>query len=215
MLQITGCSLCAPVVLSVILFTSLPIAAQDLSASVCEVVIYDESTDLEDYMLTVDLARSNYDAYKRIFEMIEGLWDGKTIPRMDYIEAKHDLDASRLDLERSGLIVERQESLVEQYRLICKGAGSDRGAWEQAIRESYLRYRRADCDALAKGIEVAATNLEFNREYLKQIHKLRKENFATNTQVVMAELDVEREEKNLADAQRRTSACRAELANLE
>jgi len=202
-------------VLMVFFIAASPSVAQDLSAHICEVVIYDENTELQDSMLAVDLARSNFAAYKRIFEMIEGLWEGRTIPRMDYIEAKHDLDAARLDLERAGLILDRQDALVEQYRLVCKGAGSDRDAWEQAIRKQYLRYRRSDCDALAKGAEVAATNLEFRREYLTQIHKLREEKFATNTQVVLAELDVEREEKNLADAQRRAAVCNAEIEGLK
>lgn len=189
--------------------------AQELSGPVCEVVIYDETSELEEFMLEVDLARSNVAAYERIFKMIEGLWEGKTIPRMDYIEAKYDLDAAKLTLEKAALMLERQKSLVEQYSLICYGAESEGDSLERAIRKEYVRYRRADCDALAKGIEVAENNLEFNREYLEQILKLRKENYATNTQVVLAELDVELEEKSLADARRRTAVCRDELADLE
>jgi hypothetical protein len=193
----------------------MPAIAQDLSRSVCEVVIYDENSELEESRLAVDLAKSNYESYTKIFKMIEGLWEGKTIPRMDYVEARHDQDAARLELEKSGLMLERQAALVEQYRLICDGTGSDRDGRERAIREAYLRYRRADCGSLAKGIEVAGTNLEFYREYLMQIQKLREEKFATNTQVVLAQLDVEREEKSLEDAKRRTSACRDEMSVLD
>ncbi len=189
--------------------------AQELSAPVCEVVIYDEKTELEEFTLDVDLARSNFSAYQKIFKMIEGLWEGKAIPRMDYIKAKYDLDAAKLDLEKAALVLERQGALVDQFRLICDDRGTDRDSLERAIQKAYMRYRRADCDALAKGIEVAATNLEFNREYLEQILKLRRENFATNTQVVLAELDVELEEKRLADARNRAAACQAELDDLE
>ncbi|MEJ2244919.1 MAG: hypothetical protein P8Y80_02355 [Acidobacteriota bacterium] len=183
--------------------------------SVCEVAIHEELVELQDYRNTVDLAVSNYEAYLKIFKMIEGLHEGNTIPRMDYIKAKYDRDAAELELERSNLILERQAALLEQYRLACGMTETDEKDIAADIGKEYLKYRRADCDSLGKGVEVAATNLEFNREYLKNIRKLRNENFATRTQVVLAELDVELEEKNLADTQRRTAACRDELAVLE
>ena len=191
---------------------ALPAASQDLSGPVCEVMIYDENGELEDSRIDVDRDVSNYEAYQKIFKMIEGLWEGKTIPRMDYIKAKYDQDAARLELERSRLVLERQAALVEQYRLICSASVPDRN---EAIRKAYLRYRRADCDSKAKSIEVAVTNLEYNREYLKSILDLKKEKFATDVQVVMAELDVELEEKSLADARRRTEECRSDLVELE
>jgi outer membrane protein TolC len=190
-------------------------ASQDLSDSVCRVVIYDKKTELEDARIAVDLARSRFEAYEKIFKMIEGLWEAKTIPRMDYIKAKYDQDAARLELERYGFILARQAALVEQYRLICGGKDFEKEARKNAIRAAYLHYRRSDCDALAKGIEVASTNLEFNREYLENILNLRKENYATNTDVIMAKLDVELEEKRLADAKQRTTVCHAELEQIE
>jgi hypothetical protein len=200
------------------LFTNVgQIGAQDLSAPVCEVVIYDEQGELEDAQLTVDLAKSDFTAYERIFAMIQGLWKAGTIPHMDYVKAKYDRDAAKLKLERADLILERQAALVAQYRLICSRTGSKMDPQERAsaVRKEYLRYRRADCGSLAKAIEVAETNLEYNREYLGKILKLRQENFATHTQVILAELDVELQEKNLADAKRRTAACHAGLADLE
>ena len=171
----------------------------------------------EDARIAVDLARSGFAAYERILKMIDGLWEAKTIPRMDYIKAKYDRDAAELELERADLILERQSALLEQYRLICNGAGSEMEMQdrESAIRKAYLNYRRADCGAQAKAIEVAASNLEYYREYLKKILELREENFATHTQVILAELDVELEEKSLADAKRRTATCRTALAELE
>lgn len=196
---------------------ALPVTAQDYPAPLCKVVIHDELTELEDARIDVDLARSSFAAYERIFKMIEGLWEARTIPRMDYVEAKYDRDAAKLELERADLILERQAALLEQYRLFCDEAESEEEMRERygAIRKAYLKYHRADCDSQAKAIEVAATNLEFNREYLKKILELREEDFATHTQVILAELDVELEEKSLADAKRRTAVCRSELAELE
>lgn len=185
-------------------------AEQRLPPPVCEVVVYDEQGELEDARHEVDLARSSFGAYERIFVMIQGLWEAKTIAYMDYLKAKFDRDAARLKLEQADLILERQAALVQQYRLVCGGSGGGDSAIAGEIRKAFLLYRQADCGSLSKGIEIAGNNLEYNREYLKQIRKLREGRVATNTQVVLAELSVELEEKSLADAKRRTEACRAE-----
>ena len=201
-------------VLFVLAASAMPSIAQDLPAPVCDVVIHDELAELEDARVAVDLAKSDFAAYEKIFKMIEGLQEAGTIPHMDYLKAKYDRDAARLALEASDLILERQAALVEQYRLICNKTGSGGEPQEKAsaLRKAYARYRQADCSSLAKSIEVAATKLEFNREFLKKTIELRREKFATNTQVILAELDVDREEKSLADANRRTATCRSELA---
>ena len=201
-------------VLFALVASAMPSIAQDLPAPVCDVVIHDELAELEDARVAVDLAKSDFAAYEKIFKMIEGLQEAGTIPHMDYLKAKYDRDAAKLALEASDLILERQAALVEQYRLICNKTGSGGEPQERAsaIRKAYARYRQADCSSLAKSIEVAATKLEFNREFLKKTIELRREKFATNTQVILAELDVDREEKSLADAKRRTATCRSELA---
>jgi hypothetical protein len=200
-----------------VIASASPASAQNYPAPVCEVVIYEELSELADARIAHDLAKSDFAAYEKIFDMIKGLFDAKTIPDMDYIKAKYDRDASKFMLEKTDLIIERQGALVDQYRLICNGTMSGSGTQDRAIaiRKAYLHYRRADCDALAKGIEIAANNLDYDRQYQQKIVKLREEKFATNTQVVMAERDVEREEKSLADAKRRTEACRVELAALD
>jgi hypothetical protein len=193
-----------------------PLCAQELPAPACEVILYDESTELADARNTADLNRSTFATYEKIFSMIEGLRKAKTIPEMDYIKAKYDRDAAKLTLEKADLILDRQVALVEQYRLICNHDQGNRAQERAAaIQKMYLQYRRADCNSLAKGIEIASTNLEYYREYLKKITKLRDDKFANNTQVILAELDVEHEEKNLADSKRRTTVCRAELTSLE
>jgi hypothetical protein len=203
-------------ILLLLVASASPANAQDLSAPVCEVAIYEETAELADARNAADLNKSTFMTYEKIFDMIKGLREAKTIPEMDYIKAKYDRDAAKLTLEKADLILERQASLVEQYRLICSQSGG-KGMQDRAnaIRKAYQQYRRADCDSLAKGIEIATTNLEYNREYLKKIAKLREEKFATNTQVILAELDVEREEKNLADSRSRTAICRSDLAGME
>ena len=195
--------------------SSALVAAQDLPQPVCDLVIHDELSELGDTRIAVSLARSNFAAYQKIYEMIEGLWKADAIGRMTYVEAKHNRDAAAVALEKADLLLERQTLLVLQYRKICESSGSDSKERSRAIREANLRYRKADCDALSKSIEVAAINLEYQREFRTSILDLREGNVATKTDVILAELEVEREEKRHIDAKARTAACRNELASQE
>ena len=88
-----------------------------------------------------------------------------------------------------------------------EGADADRDAIDAAHR----RYREADCEIRSKDIEVAEVNLTFNREWLASILDLREGDVATRQDVILAELDVEREEKRLAWGKQRAAACRREL----
>ena len=45
---------------SFVIAVPFPAAAQDLAGSVCRVAIYDETAELEDSRLAVDLARSRF-----------------------------------------------------------------------------------------------------------------------------------------------------------
>ena len=49
---------------------AVPAVSQSLPMPVCEVKIYDENAELEDSRIAVDLAKSKYDAYQKIFKMI-------------------------------------------------------------------------------------------------------------------------------------------------
>ena len=79
---------------------------------------------------------------------------------------------------------------------------------------SYLRYREADCDALATAKAIAEVNLAFSRELLANVLDLRENHVATRQDVIVAERDVELSRKRLEDATRRVAACREELEKL-
>jgi outer membrane protein TolC len=184
-------------------------SAQEPQQTLCRLLIFEEQVQFEDAALDVDLARADFAAYEEIYALIRGLWEADAIPRMSYLKGKYDYDAARLDLERADLILERQEALVEQYRLSCEGKS------RAAIDKAHQRYRKASCDEQAKAIEVATVDLEFNRWYLESVRNLRAAEVATRPDVILAELDVRREERRLADAERRTDACRRAVGETE
>jgi hypothetical protein len=179
----------------------------------CNVVIREEGREREDAELALDVARSNVAAYGEIYGLIEGLWKADATERMTYLRAKYDNDAAKLALEQSELIVARERAEEAQYRLICgvSPAPASAAERERAVAKASQDYRNADCDQRAKSIEVAKVNLEFRRQFLASVLELRKGDVATRPDVILAELDVAREEKRLADAERRTAACNREL----
>ena len=192
----------------------VPAQAQELPQPVCDLVIHDELTELADARIAVRLARSDFAAYLEIYEMIEGLWQAEAIGRMTWVKAKHDRDAARVALEEADLLLERQNVLVSQYRRICEGGDSGPDARAAGIREAYLRYRKADCDALSKRVELAKINLGYQKEFRASILELEEGHVATKVEVILAELEVERDEQSYSDAKSRAETCRRELAGL-
>jgi hypothetical protein len=177
---------------------------------VCLLALEDEKIELEDARLVVELERANFAAYLKIFEMIDRLWEADAIERMVYVKSKYDRDAAELAFEQADLILARQSALIDAYTLACDAGDSQPDSEERTrkIDEAHRRYLKANCDAQAKAVEVAEVNLAFDKEWLASIRDLREGAVATRTMVILAELDVEREEKRLADAKRRVEACR-------
>jgi hypothetical protein len=198
-----------------LLAATIATRAADVVEPICALAIHEESLDLEDAVLDVQLYRSTFAAYTEIYEMIAALEKDDAIDRMTYLRARYDRDAAKLDLERADLQLIRQEALIEQLRLACAEAQGDpdEGRTRQ-LRRVYLRYRQADCDQQAKAIEIAKTNLEFNKQWLAGMLDLRQQ-VSTQPDVIRARLDVTLEEQRRDDASRRTAACREALKELQ
>ena len=192
---------------------ALTVAAGETRFPACDVAVQEERREREDAELALDIARSNVAAFGEIYGLIEGLWKVDATERMTYLRAKYDNDSAKLALEQAALIVARERAEELQYRLICGVPPAPASAAERdrALAKANRAYRDADCDQRAKAIEVAKVNLEFRRQFLASVLDLRKGDVATRPDVILAELDVEREEKRLAEAERRTAECRGEL----
>jgi hypothetical protein len=201
------------IAVSISIAGAAPLLAQDLPLPLCRLVLETEQFDLEDDRLALELAQSNFAAFEEIYKLIEGLWRHEAIPRMTYLEAKHDRDAAELDLQRAHLIVERQEAIVEQYLRVCDAWASGK-SWnedDEAIDRAHARFRELQCAILVKDAEIAAVNLEFDRELLAGVLDLRAGEVATRQDVIRAELDVTLEEQRLETGKRRAAACQATL----
>ncbi len=199
--------------LAILLMSNDLARARAIQEALCELSLHEERLELKDWELELNLARSDFAAFEKIFKLIDELWRDKAIERMAYLGSKHDRDAAKLELERADLIVERQEALIEQYRLACEtlASGDTAEAHSREVQRAYLRYRKAHCDSLSKAVEVAGVKLDFDRLLMTSIIDLRAAQAAARQDVILAELDVEKEEKRLEDAKRRVEACRRDL----
>ena len=199
--------------LAIVLMSHGLAQAQTIPLAFCELVLHEERLELKDWELELNLARSDFAAFEKIFKLIDELWKDKVIERMAYLGTKHDRDAAKLALERADLIVDRQEALIEQYRLVCETlvSGDTVEARSRDVQQAHLRYHKDHCDSLSKAVEVAEVNLDFDRLLMTSIIELRAAQAAARQDVILAERDVEMQEKRLEDAKRRVEACRHDL----
>ena len=176
------------------------------SDATCDVLLADERVQLADLDLEVRLARARLNAFEQIFGLIDGLRQNDAIERMVWLEAKYERDAARVAMERADLVVARQRVLVERVAAACGDA-----AGSGAARK---RFDAIQCEQLGRAVEQARIDLEFQREWLASVQRLREGSAATATaqDVIRAQLEVTLEEIRLADAGSRHASCKKRLS---
>ncbi|ANM31095.1 hypothetical protein ABI59_18220 [Acidobacteria bacterium Mor1] len=179
------------------------------STATCDVLIADERVQLADHALEVRLAEARLSAFEDIYALIDGLWQREAIERMVWLEAKYERDAARVALERAGLVLERQEFLVERLAATCRGA--------KGSAEARRGYRALQCAQLERAIAEAGIDLEFQREWLASVQRLREGSAATATaqDVIRARLEVSLCEIRLEDARKRQASCKESSVSRE
>jgi len=179
------------------------VLAGDDSHPVCRVLLLEEQSERDDLALEVELADSWLKAYEEIFVLFDGLWKHDAVERMLYLKSKHDRDLAKLEKEHQAVLLERQDALLDQYRLFCSEDAS-----KAAHGRAHTRYLKADCDGLAKRVEIARVDLEYSLVLLDSQLDLRKNHVATRQAVIQAEYEAEEARRRLADGERRVRQCR-------
>lgn len=198
--------------LGLLLMSPFGAAARDGDRSLCSALIQEEMLQLDEFELDVDIARAEFDARVRIFEMIDRLWEKQLIERMVYLESRYNRDSTHLQFEAADSVAVRQRALIARLRLACglKESGPLPAAESDPGRAAARTYGKAQCDSLSKRLEAARIDQEFDRQFLANIRELRAGNVATQTDLILAELDVEKDDIRIDDATRRLEACRRE-----
>lgn len=177
---------------------------------VCQLILDQEQFERDELDLDLRLTLSEVQAAERIFTLLDSLWKKEAIERLVYLRGKHDRDAAAIDHDRARHRLERQDAAIEQLRLACRAlsGGKNDAAAPRAEEEALERYRRANCDLLASGLERAEVDVTFLEEVLLSVRELRANDVATEQDVIRAERDVEMARKTLEQARRRAGSCR-------
>ncbi len=178
----------------------------------CPLVEYESRRELEDHRMELELLRIEYRARSQVFEMVDQLWAAHAIEQELYLDYKRLRDRTKLGIARLVALVSRQESAVEQYTLACSPLrGRSVDGLPAKIAELQARYRRLDCEVLARDADVAQVDYEFDREILEATRKLNKRDIKSKYELVVDEFDLGQSKARLESHRRRARECRKRL----
>ena len=190
-----------------------PSSAETTLRGDCRVLLEEERQDRDAVALQLDLARSELVAAEEVFGLLDKLWKSDAVERLRFLTGKHQRDRAAIIVERLEQLLTQQESLIEQYRLICdaRGSGEPSGEGQRSIDRAWRRYRRAECEVRARDLALAEVDLAYHLEVLASFRDLREHDVATRQDIVYSERDVEMSRKELAQAKMLVESCRQEL----
>jgi hypothetical protein len=190
-----------------------PSSAEAILRADCRVLLEEERQQRDAVALELDLARSELVAAEEVFGLLDSLWQNDAVERLGYLTGKHQRDRASINVERLSQRLVQQESLIEQYRLICKNLELGRQSDEdrRSIDQAFVRYRRAKCEVRAQDLASGKVDLAYHLEVLASFRDLREHDVATRQDIVYSERDVEMSRKLLAHAKRLVETCRKEL----
>ena len=222
--------------------TATPVAhAQPIdiggSRLLCPLVLHERQRDLEDARFELELTENEYRARKRLFVMIEKLWEARSIERELYLDYKRLRDRTRVRMARLKTRIAQLRSETEQVALACGQGGQggqggragrgDRGE-KSEIDESVngaldplaekidalqAEYRRLDCELLARDREIAAIDHEFDRAVLEATRALSEGHIKSRYELVIDEFDHDQSKARVESFATRKAACRRQLEN--
>ena len=208
---------CAAVLAVALGAPSLAAAAEPEFSLLCPLFRQQEREDRRDLELRRDLAGENLAATQEILDLFDELLAKNAVRRLAHLGARHARDMARLEVEHIEIEIEREAAELTQYRIACAELPAGAGPPERdaALRRAHTLNRRADCDLQILQARRGAVDLAYRREVQESTRELRDRNAATIQEVIHANLQVKRVKAGLANAKRRTKACRAELDRKE
>lgn len=187
--------------------------AQQPASLICPLILQQEQFYRDELELDHQLTLLDQRATERIYTLLDDLMKRDAVERLVYLRGKHDRDVSRIDHDRARIKLERQESVLEQYRIVCDAisrARTDDDSVRSAVDAALADFGRANCDVLANDEKRAEVDVAYFEEVLVSTRDLRANSVATEQDVILAELNVETARKSLEQARTRRTACREE-----
>ncbi len=180
---------------------------------VCPLVEHESLRHLEDARFNLELLENEYRARLRIFEMIQKLWDARSIDQEAYLDYKRLRDRTKARIARSTTQISQRSRMAEQYALTCAQVrGESIGQIQKKIDDLQAEYRRLDCVLLARDSAIAEIDYEFDRAILKSTRTLAERNIKSRYELVLEEYDLSQSKARFDSYRARTTACKRRLA---
>jgi hypothetical protein len=196
---------------------SMTALAVDDLYPICPLSLHMARAGREELRLELQLAETDRRTREEVFALVEELWQNEAVERLRYYRFKQDRDLARLSVEHHEHLLRRQVAILEQYRSTCdkKAREEEPERTERAINEAYFRYWKADCDSRSTQVGMDRVRLEFQQEFLSSVRELRKNEYASRVEVILAERKVDLARQRLDYDTRRLEICRKEVSALE
>ena len=180
---------------------------------VCPLVAYERQQVLEDSQFEVELAENELRARKRVFEMVEKLWQARAIEQEIYLDYKRLHDRTKARLSLLATQIAQQRTAVEQYELVCKEVRSESNSDPQEkITRLQHEYRRLDCELLARQAELAEIDYVFDKAILEATRALAEGNIKSRYELVIDEYDLSQSKAKHESYRNRMILCKKRLA---
>jgi len=192
----------------------------DGSRLLCPLVLHERQRDLEDARFKLELTENEYLARKRLFVMIDKLWEARSIERELYLDYKRLRDRTWVRSKRLETRIAQLDSETKQVALACdQGGKSQSDASENEPLDTIAKkidvlqaeYRRLDCELLARDLEIAAIDHEFDRAVLEATRAFIEGRIKSRYELVIDEFAHDQSKARVESFATRARACRKRL----
>ena len=188
------------VVVFLIAQISEPAAAATATTQTCALLVSEARFDLDDLREREHLATIRLAADQAIFELIEPLWEARSIERLRFLAAKYDRDRARLSVRRAAVASSRAAAKLEVLEGGCEITSA-------TGEKSPDGFEALGCELVRKRKEMAALNLTYRKEVLESTEQLRRLELATAQELIQAQYDLDLAKSRLRSHTSRLSEC--------
>ena len=180
----------------------------------CPLVEHERQRALDDARLELDLVKNEFRSRSNVFDMVEDLWEVRSIEREVYLDYKRLRDRTGVRIKQVQSQIAQQQAIAEQYEIVC---GRLRGApqpEDPAARLATLQgeYRRLDCEILKWDAEIAKIDHDVYAEIVEASRTMSENEIKSRYELILDEYDLVQSQARLEGYRRRARECRAKLA---
>ncbi len=181
----------------------------------CPLVEHERQRALDDSRLELDLVKNEFQARSDVFDMVEQLWEARSIEREVYLDYKRLRDRTGVRIKRVQSQIAQQQAIAEQYEIVCgrlRGASLPEGPTAR-LATLQGEYRRLDCELLKWDMEIARIDRDVYAEIVEASRTMSERRIKSRFELILDEYELVQSQARLEGYRRRARECRAKLAS--